>query len=212
MYDTCLACGHYCPENGFEQDHDDLVCDACGHRHPLNKLPLYVVLGPPGTGKSTLCNQVLRMPDRPDMVYMESDYFLVLSRDGWQSVVNYMLLMGGVVGRSGRSVVLFSGGDPAQFEGSGDRWRVGEIHYLILTCDPSLQEERLRSRPEWRTSGHTEASIQGWIDWTQLLIREADTASPPYQLLNAGTMDREECARALFDWIRGTEASRSAVG
>ena len=47
MFDTCLACGHYCPEEGFPREGDDLVCDVCGNRHPLSKLPLYVILGPP---------------------------------------------------------------------------------------------------------------------------------------------------------------------
>ena len=206
MYDSCLACGHYCEEGGFPQEDDSIVCDACGHRHPLPARQLFVVLGTPGTGKSTLYNQVLTMPDRPDMVYLETDYFLALASDGWRSLTGYAAFLSAMIGRSGRPVVLFSGGDTEDFEETPTRKVFSEVHYLVLVCSPEIQEQRLRARPKWRSRAHEE-SIPGWLDWTRMFIEGADRASPSYALLDTGARDREACAKVLFGWLRERSAS-----
>ena len=56
MFNVCDRCGLYAADMSIEcrDDQSVAVCPSCGHAHPFVQLPLYIVTGASGTGKSTV--------------------------------------------------------------------------------------------------------------------------------------------------------------
>jgi energy-coupling factor transporter ATP-binding protein EcfA2 len=63
MFNICPACGEYSVEKVIEQDGPEAVavCPSCHHAAPFLRLPLFVVTGASGAGKSTVCQQLIGM-------------------------------------------------------------------------------------------------------------------------------------------------------
>lgn len=58
VFNTCSACGEYCVEKGvqaLDAQKALAVCPKCGYQHQSFRLPLVVVTGARGVGKSTIC-------------------------------------------------------------------------------------------------------------------------------------------------------------
>jgi hypothetical protein len=57
LFNVCPGCGGYSVDKRVEPTSRMLavaVCPACGHRHPFRRLPLFIVTGASGTGKTTV--------------------------------------------------------------------------------------------------------------------------------------------------------------
>ena len=80
MFNTCARCGSYHADKIIDPAGPFAVCPECGHRHSFRQLPLFVVTGASGAGKSTVCMELAQRTD--DVVVMESD---ILWQNGWQA-------------------------------------------------------------------------------------------------------------------------------
>ncbi|MBN1922962.1 MAG: hypothetical protein JW892_17070 [Anaerolineae bacterium] len=54
MFNTCPKCGAYRADKIIDPDRAIAICPECGHRHPFLRLPLLIVSGASGAGKSTI--------------------------------------------------------------------------------------------------------------------------------------------------------------
>ena len=85
------------------------------------------------------------------------------------------------ISQSGRPVVLFGGGSPYEFERLHRRKYFSTIHYLALTCDPSVLENRLLARPAWRSAFRPEF-IKAQTDWNQWFINKNNEKMPYHRI------------------------------
>ena len=68
MFNVCVSCGTYnVAKQILHSDTKDesamayAVCPECGYRHPFRRLPLFIVFGASGTGKTAICNELTRV-------------------------------------------------------------------------------------------------------------------------------------------------------
>lgn len=179
-----------------------LACEKCGHTQPFRRLPLYVLTGPSGTGKSTVGRL---LPARlPDMVVLEQDALWIDAlRDpagDYASFRQTWLRMVAMINQSGRPVVLCGTVVPVQFERRPERPLLDTIHYLALTCADEALRARLRHRPAWRE--WDEPRITEMIDFNHWIKHNAATTTPPMTLLDTTTRTTTETADAVVTWIR----------
>ncbi len=75
MFGVCLNCGEYI-ENLLVIDAGEkqCICPMCNHRQSFEMLPLFIVTGASGTGKSTIALPLIQY--LPECVVLESDLFL----------------------------------------------------------------------------------------------------------------------------------------
>ena len=76
MFNTCYACGEYHADKIIEletpiEGMNNAVCPECGYRHPFHQLPLLLIGGASGTGKSAVGQLLIGRVD--DVVALESD-------------------------------------------------------------------------------------------------------------------------------------------
>ena len=218
MFNVCYACGLYRADKIVEQSEQpgyaDAICPVCGHRHRFRQLPLLIVTGASGAGKSTICQQLAGEIDyavmldvdilwRPEFDRPETSY-----RDFFET----WLRMAKNIAQAGRPVVLVGAGVgvPENLAPCVERRYVGAIHYLALVCADYVLATRLHSRPAWRQSSSDE-----YIEAQQQFNRWFQTRSiaPVIDLLDTTAQDIAESTAQVAVWIQSTvEAARKDSG
>jgi len=202
MYEICPDCGKHIPDADIDTDGPYIICDDCGSRQSFRMLPLFIITGASGTGKTTLTSKIALMDEKPDLVYLDSDMLLIgeFTSSGWQEYRNIWLWVCFNISQSGRPVALFGSASPPDFENALRRRYFSAIHYLALTCDSDTLEQRLVQRPEWRKSSSPEF-VKSHLEWNQWFIDNASTANPPHSILDTTDKTLHETIMELFAWI-----------
>lgn len=156
MMNVCFNCGEYRADKIVDPSGPYAICPICDYKHLFLQLPLLIVGGASGTGKSTVCRILLgRMSE---VVLLEGDLLwrpeLDKPEDKYRDFFETWLRMCKSISQSGRPVVMFNSGMvvPENVEGCVERRYFSEVHYLALVCEDEVLAERLRSRPAWRKS------------------------------------------------------------
>lgn len=158
MFDVCPNCGLYEERKVIEPEGPYAVCPECDYRHRFSYLPLFVITGASGTGKSTVC--LTMAAHLQACVWLETDVFwspvFDTPENDYQPFRNLCLRAAKNINQSGRPTVLCGSVTPGQFEGCPQARYFSEIHTLALVCSQSELRRRLVSRPTWRDSSADE--------------------------------------------------------
>lgn len=203
MFNVCPQCGEYSVEKLIDSSGPVAICPSCGYAHPFLQLPLFLLTGPSGVGKTTVC---LELPSLlRECVILESDILWgavsATAEKNYQDYRDVWLRVAKNVSQSGRPVVLCGTAIPEQFETCPERRYFSALHYLALVCDDHLLEARLKQRPTWRRSGSAE-TIRTMLHLNQWLKEHAFTTHPPMTLLDTSHQSLLETVREVAQWIR----------
>jgi predicted kinase len=209
MFNVCPRCGEYSEEKRIDPSGPFAICPSCGHRHRFVRLPLFVVTGASGTGKTAAA---LRLSsEMRDHVWLESDILwrpeFDTPEDGYRTFRNLWLRIAKNISQAGRPVVLIGAGIPEQFEACVERRYFTELHYLALVCDDAVITERLAARPAWRKSASLEfleqmRSFNGW------LRQNAARTAPAMTVLDTSEISESQTAERIAAWV--TSAGRAS--
>jgi hypothetical protein len=201
VFNVCPGCGLYRDDKQVDSERQVAICPDCGHEFRFGQLPLFVITGASGTGKSTVMLHLAFKQN--EFVCLDSD---ILWReefnkpdDDYIEYRNMWLRMVKNIAQAGRPVALFGSSTPGQFERCNERRYIGDIHYLALVCDDAELERRLKARPGWRKSGDEEVVVRmqqfnGWL-------RE-NAAATGMTALDTTSMDIEATVSATLQWLR----------
>ena len=202
MFNVCPNCGEYRADKRIVPAGAYAVCPHCEYQHQFIRLPLFVLTGASGVGKTTTC---LALAARAkDLVVMESD---ILWRDEFnQPATDYRsyretwLRVCKNISQAGRPVLLCGAGVPEQFEQCVERRYFSDIHYLALVCEDEVIASRLRSRPAWRGSS-AEGYIEEHVAFNRWLKNNARRTRPPIAVLDTSAITVDESVAGVEDWI-----------
>src|SRR5437762_10497370 len=71
MFNVCPKCGEYSVEKPIDASGPFAICPFCGYAHPFLQLPLFIITGSSGSGKTTICLELI--PLVQECVILESD-------------------------------------------------------------------------------------------------------------------------------------------
>jgi hypothetical protein len=209
----CANCGQYRVDKIIEPDGPYAICPECGHRQRFRQLPLLIVSGASGAGKSTVCRQLTGVLDI--VVLLDSD---ILWRaefnkpdDNYRAFFETWLRMAKNISQSGRPVVLFGAGlgMPENLEPCLERRYFSQVHYLALVCSDAGLTQRLQSRPTWRGSGEP-AFIEAQLSFNNWFKSRGAGIQPKIDLLDTTDTADGETAQQVRAWIGGIlEASNA---
>lgn len=152
---VCQRCGAFnadAPVSADEPGWAVVTCPVCGHGTRLRQLPLFVVTGASGAGKTTTCELLLHT--FPEVVVLESDVLLArlksFAEEDIQQYWEQWLRLVLHLHQAGKPVLLCGTLLPRHLESAPDRDGIEAIHYLALTCDDAELQRRLSDRPAWR--------------------------------------------------------------
>lgn len=161
-------------------------------------MPLFVVTGPSGAGKTTITPLLRGL--LPECDVFEGDLTLHAAAAGYDHWRNTWLQIAHGVALNGRAAVLSGSLLPDQLEGLPARKLVGPIHFCTLDCPDDIIAARLRARPAWRgaSSETVIAQHQEFGAWLRTHISPCfDTAS----------VSPGEVAERVAAWVRGALTS-----
>jgi broad-specificity NMP kinase len=194
----CMNCG---PAVAVERHARVLRCPRCGDEQQVPDLPLFVITGASGTGKSTVTSPLRRL--LPDCEVFETDALLhvaALSVDTWRGT---WLRLAHDIALNGRVTVLAGSFIPSHLEPLPGRKLVGPIRFCTLDCPDDVIAERLRSRPSWRGASEEAfiAEHQRFAAWLRAHIQ------PCY---DTSLLSPAETAEQIATWVRQRAADTVA--
>lgn len=196
MFSVCPKCGEYSVEKTIDPSGPYAICPFCQYAHPFLQQPLFIITGPSGAGKTTVCLELVSCLH--ECVVLESDilwgYNLERYHEMWLRIAKN-------IGQSGRPVVLCGTALPEHLETQPERHYFSTIHYLAMVCDDALLEERLKLRPAWRNSGSSDV-VERMVQFNRWLKEHASTTNPPMTLYDNSHQQLQETSEEIAQWIR----------
>ena len=202
MINVCLQCGIYRPDKVIDPVGPCAICPECGFKHPFLQLPLMVVSGASGTGKSTVCQHLLGRVSQS--VLLDSDILwrpeFNTPQTKFRDYFETWLRVCKNVSQSGRPIVLFGAGVgvPENIEGCIERRYFSQVHYLALVCSDEILAERLQQRPDWRGT-RDPVYIEEHIRFNRWF--KAYDSQPAIKLVDTTGFSSEETAQQVMSWI-----------
>jgi broad-specificity NMP kinase len=202
MFNVCPGCGEYSDNKEVIPIPPVAICRNCQYGSQFVMLPLFVVTGASGSGKTTAALKLSRQ--MKDVVVLDQDILWNDSfntpEDNYYDFRNLWLRMAKNINQSGRPVVLFGSGIPDQFEKTNERRYLEKIHYLALYCQENTLVERLKARPHWRKSG-SEENLKAMVEFNQWLKDNADFTEPKMTLLDTSEIEVADTVEAIQNWV-----------
>jgi broad-specificity NMP kinase len=209
MFNVCPGCGEYADAKEIIDLPVRAVCPVCKYECRFLSLPLFVVTGASGSGKTTVALELVKTAE--NFVILDQDILwndaFNAPEDDYQLFRNTWLRMVKNINQAGKSVVLFGSAIPEQYESCVERRYLKTIHYLALMCEPLELERRLVERPNWRKSGSSE-NLKRMLEFNKWLSENASKTEPKMTLLDTTKITVQETAKSIYEWI---EAANSHV-
>lgn len=203
VFNVCQSCGMYSVEKEIDPSGPFAICPTCGHRHRFLQLPLFIVTGASGAGKTSLCLELVHA--LKGCVVLETDILwrpeFATPEDNYRGYREMWLRVAKNVSQAGRPVVLCGSATPEQFEVCSERRYFAALHYLVLVCDDDALAQRLRSRPNWRQSQAPEF-VERMVRFNRWLKENAAATAPPMTLLDTTSISIDEATKAAAAWVR----------
>jgi adenylate kinase family enzyme len=203
MFNVCPNCGEYRVDKMIVPEGPYAVCPSCEYQHKFIQLPLFVLTGASGVGKTTTC--LALAAKAKDIVVMESD--ILWQKEFNQPETDYRryretwLRVCKNISQAGKPVVLCGTAVPEQFEQCMERRYFSDIHYLALVCEDEVLACRLRSRPAWRGSSGEEY-VKEHVSFNRWLKANAATTKPAMLLLDTSAITVDQSIEAVEQWIQ----------
>ena len=202
MFNVCPQCGEYSVEKTIDPAGPFAICPFCQYAHPFLQQPLFIITGPSGAGKTTVCLALATHMN--ECVVMESDILWgivpAMAENNYNDYRNIWLRIVKNIGQAGRPVVLCGTAIPEQFETCPERRYFSTLYYLAIVCNDALLEERLKLRPQWRKAGSNEF-LERMLQFNRWLKEYAATTNPAMTLYDNSQQSIQETTREVAQWI-----------
>lgn len=166
--------------------------------NPNKKLPLFIVSGASGVGKSTTCDFLFQ--NETDYVVMESDLLwhdiYNTPDDNYRNYRSLWLRVCANISQIGKPVVLCGCAVPDQFEVCVEKDMFSKIYYLAFVCSDSELENRMKNGRGITDDNWIKSSL-GFNNW---LKENAKNFS--IKLINTTGLSPENAANEADEWIK----------
>lgn len=193
----CYACGGYTVKRReLVTCSGTFVCADCGCQFTKTVLPLFIVTGASGVGKSAIIEPLQHL--LTEYGVFDKDQIWA---SNWDMVYNNFFRIASALAQGGRKTVIVGTIIPEHLEGLSDRDLVGEINYINLHTDDQTRRMRLISRRKWGLPD--EEFIQQHARFAAWLLANAETKfGHPMPTFDTTSISPEAVAEQVAGWIK----------
>ena len=199
MVEICPKCGNFSPDKTVTDN--TIACPKCGHSWEFLRLPLFIVTGASGVGKSTTVHALQQMSR--EFVCLESDMLYSImpheTPGDYMAQTEAMMAFSRDVMQCGKPAVWSRAGNIQMLSNSYGTRFFSVIFVLALTAG----EAELRRR---MTEGRGIADlewIQGSVDYDRYFSEHDNIEGVYYDTLDVSKLTVQEAARELERWALG---------
>ncbi|QYR19173.1 AAA family ATPase [Paenibacillus sp. sptzw28] len=147
-----------------------------------NKLPLFIVTGASGSGKTYVVQELRRI--MPDSDVFDPDNIVEFIGHDWEKMRNIWLRVARNIAQSGRMTIICGSMMPWDIEKCVDFPYFKHVYYINLHCNEETREKRLLER-NW-----SEEMIQDHKNFAKALLDIADkNFNPPMTTIDTTDTD-----------------------
>ncbi len=199
MVEICPNCGNYDPDKTVTDN--KITCPKCSHTWDYKKLPLFIVTGASGVGKSTTVHTLQQMSR--EFVCLESDMLYSImpheTPGDYMAQTEAMMAFSRDVMQCGKPAVWSRAGNIQMLPNAyGMRFFSG-IFVLALTAG---EAELRRRMTEGRGIADSEW-IQRSVDYDRYFSEHDNIEGVYYDTLDVSKLTVQEAARELERWALG---------
>ena len=204
MVNVCINCGEYCAEKEVDISNQSALCPLCGFNNKFVSMPLFIIGGASGTGKTTALNELIGKMD--NVILLESDIIwqdeFNKPENNYRKFFETWLRIAKNISQSNRPVVLFGAGFgvPENIESCIERRYFSKINYLNIYCSDEELEKRLLKRPHWRKCQNYEF-IEKQKEFNNWVKNYGKDKKPEIDLIDTTEITLEQTVEFIKIWI-----------
>jgi adenylylsulfate kinase-like enzyme len=134
MLGICPKCGDYKWDKNVSEDKQYIICQQCGHRWKFKSMPLFILTGCSGVGKTTTAQELLQRDTR--FLVMDADFlFNIMPHDtneDYRNWVEQILSLSKNIMQGGKPLLWTQAGALEYYEAAYNRRFFTEIYYLAV--------------------------------------------------------------------------------
>lgn len=197
MIGICRSCGNH---NWDKEVHKyRITCPKCGASWEFKKLPLFILTGCSGIGKTTT-GQVLQEISTEAVVLDADMFYNVMPHETDEDYYAQVEQIGSLsknISQSGRPVVWTMAGNLDKVNKTYHRRFFEDVHVLALVAS----EKELRRRME-EGRGITDTHwIQGSVDYNAYFLKNKSLGDMPFETLDTDQKSVEQVAAEVKEWL-----------
>ncbi len=198
MIGQCQKCGNH---NWDKEIKDGKVyCPKCGHSWEFISLPLLILTGCSGVGKTTTAMEILQR--KVDFVVLDADVFygyMSLNTDEeYQKQVEAVEQFARNIMQSGKPVLWVLTGNLDKLHHAYNRRFFSDVRCLALVCDEDLLRKRMTegrgiTNEEW---------IESSVDYNEYFRTHEKIGDTAFDTFDISGKDVPEVADYVIEWVR----------
>lgn len=201
MIGICSKCGNH--DWDKEVEGDRIRCPKCGHTWEFVSLPLLILTGCSGVGKTTTAMEIMRR--KPEFVVLDADIFYgVMSLETEEDHKKWVESIGNLsknIMQSGHPVLWTMAGNLDKLSETYSSRFFSEIRCLALVCE----EELLRARMREGRGITDEGWIQGSVEYNQYFKTHDTLGDTKFDVLDISGRSVSEVADTVISWVEGSK-------
>ncbi len=198
MVAQCVKCGNY-EWNKIVED-NRITCPNCGYSWKFNKLPLFILTGCSGVGKTTTAHEF--MLSTGDIVVLEADFFFNImpheTQEDYLQQIEMLEDLSKNIMHAGKPVLWAMAGNLDKLNKVYNRQFYSDIFCLALVCE----EETLRRRMMQGRGISDEEWIQSSIQYNNYFKTHTVIYDMPFDVCDTEGKKTGEIVEEVKKWVK----------
>lgn len=199
MIGNCPKCGNYEWNKQIDNTKNSIRCPQCGHQWQFKAMPLFVLTGCSGVGKTTTAQELLQRDTK--FITLDADFLYNImphnTEEDYRNEVEQILSLSKNIMQNGKPILWTMAGALEHFEHTYNRRFFTEIHFLALVCNSEELEKRMREGRHITDSNWIKSSI----DYNRWFIEKGMVSNQKIDTYDITGKSVSEVADYVTQWV-----------